>query len=314
MKESKEDMELTDHRPLPQVPLVNGIRLPPEAFGNVLMIFEFLHNFGETLGFDMDSLPSLNSLQLALLRDNESEEELLSVMSHLLVCAIEDPGIPNAQRNTTFLGQTLNRADITHTNISEILRIYLFANATGEVRTIYNLHGTEKEKRDNPTKAAEFDSRLVETEAHKMSVWLEKIPFLALNPTQKSEIVSYVCNELLQNKAVVRQIEESLDRHNGLKTEKWKLDARIRKLRMNIARKRTYMNAMRNPCGTGCSEGQSRGGSDEEDDNDSAESEDESEHAPHDDQQQVRNTVICCFNAFYIYVLFFLNHRTKINI
>ncbi len=51
LKETKEDIELTDHRPLPQVPFVNGIRLPPEAFGNVLMIFEFLHNFGETLGF-----------------------------------------------------------------------------------------------------------------------------------------------------------------------------------------------------------------------------------------------------------------------
>lgn len=66
-------------------------------------------------------------------------------------------------------------------------------------------------------------------DAYKMSQWLMHLPFLALNPTQKSEIVAYVCNELLQNKAVVRQIEESLDRHNGLKTEKWKLDARIRK-------------------------------------------------------------------------------------
>lgn len=81
----------------------------------------------------MESLPSLQSLQLAFLGDGESEEELLSVLTHLLVCAIEDPGIPNSQRNTTILGQTLNRADITHTNISEILRVYLFANATGEV-------------------------------------------------------------------------------------------------------------------------------------------------------------------------------------
>ena len=82
---------------------------------------------------DMESLPSIQSLQLALLNDNESEEELLSVLSHLLVCAIEDPGIPSAQRHTTILAQTLNRADITHNNISEILRVYLYANATGEV-------------------------------------------------------------------------------------------------------------------------------------------------------------------------------------
>ncbi len=97
------------------------------------------------------------------------------------------------------------------------------------MRTIHNLHGTEKERRENPAKSVEFDIRLAETEAYKMSLWLQKIPFLALNATQKSEIVGYVCNELLQNKAVIKQIEESLDSHNGLKTEKWKLDARIRK-------------------------------------------------------------------------------------
>ena len=51
LKEVKEDMELTDHLPLPIIPRLKGLALPPEAFGNALMIFEFLHNFGETLGF-----------------------------------------------------------------------------------------------------------------------------------------------------------------------------------------------------------------------------------------------------------------------
>ena len=85
----------------------------------------------------MESLPCLNNLQLALLNDEEAEEELLSVMTHLLVCAIEDPGIPNPARHTTLLGQSLRQADITHTNLSEILRIYLYANATGEVKALY---------------------------------------------------------------------------------------------------------------------------------------------------------------------------------
>lgn len=84
----------------------------------------------------MESLPTLNSLQGALLNDEENEEELLSIMTHLLVCAIEDPGIPNPARHITLLGQSLKQADITHTNISEILRIYLYANATGEVKAL----------------------------------------------------------------------------------------------------------------------------------------------------------------------------------
>ena len=46
------------------------------------MFYTFLHTFGETLGFDMESLPSLDSLQMAMLYD--SEEKLLSAMTHLL--------------------------------------------------------------------------------------------------------------------------------------------------------------------------------------------------------------------------------------
>ena len=57
-----------------------------QAFADILMLemHEFLQTFGETLGFDMESLPSLDSLQRALLYD-KAEEELLSVMIHLLV-------------------------------------------------------------------------------------------------------------------------------------------------------------------------------------------------------------------------------------
>jgi hypothetical protein len=38
-------------RPLPDIPRVPNLRLSGEAFANLLMVFEFLHNFGETLGF-----------------------------------------------------------------------------------------------------------------------------------------------------------------------------------------------------------------------------------------------------------------------
>ena len=95
---------------------------------------------------------------------------------------------------------------------------------------IHGLQGTDKERRENPAKGQEWDERLNENDAYRMSNWLSQLPFHCLNPTQKSEIIAYVCNELLQNKSVIKQIEESLDRHNSLKTEKWKVDARIRKL------------------------------------------------------------------------------------
>ncbi len=88
---------------------------------------------------DMDSLPTLSTLQAAMLNDPDTEEELLSVMIHLLVCAIDDPGIPNPQKHLTLLGQNLRQADITNTNVTEILRIYLMARAQAEMRTLHGL-------------------------------------------------------------------------------------------------------------------------------------------------------------------------------
>ncbi|XP_071554107.1 bromodomain adjacent to zinc finger domain protein 2A-like isoform X11 [Temnothorax nylanderi] len=246
-----EDMELTDHRPLPEVKRIHGLKLSGQAFADIVMVFEFLHNFGETLGFDMESLPSLKSLQLALLNDEEAEEEMLSVMTHLLVCAIEDPGIPQPARHTTGLGQSLRQADITHANISEVLRIYLYANATGEVKALTGVcleRERDKKFADHHQnggdyastcsgKNAQFYEHLHNNETWKMSERLRDKPFLALNPTHKAQILAFLCNELLQNKAVIRQIEGSLETVAQLRKERFVLDTKIRKLRQLHSRK-----------------------------------------------------------------------------
>lgn len=143
----------------------------------------------------MESLPSLDNLQQALLYNDssttEAEEELLSVMTHLIVCAIEDPGIPNPARHTTILGQSLRQADITHANISEILRIYLYANATGEVKALTGVHfERDREKRvadhhqndcemqlTQAGKNAQYYELLHENSTWKMSDMLKVINF-----------------------------------------------------------------------------------------------------------------------------------------
>ena len=64
MRKPIEDMSLDDHKDLPELKRIPGLRLSGEAFANILMTYEFLHNFGETLGFEMDSLPTMDSLQV----------------------------------------------------------------------------------------------------------------------------------------------------------------------------------------------------------------------------------------------------------
>ena len=217
-----EDMSLTDHKALPDIPRIANLKLAGQAFADILMLYEFLHTFGETLGFDMESLPSLDSLQRALLYDSEAEEELLSVMTHLLVCAIEDPGIPHPNRHTTLLGQTLKQADITTTNVSEILRIYLQANGLGDVK----MPAADKM---SPLKMAAGE--YPDTEAFVMSEWLKRKPFLSLNPTQKAAVLAFMVNELLQNKAVIGQIDGAIEGQNTARRDRWIVDSKIKKLK-----------------------------------------------------------------------------------
>lgn len=86
-------------------------------------------------------------------------------------------------------------------------------------------------------KNATYYELLHDNATWKMSDMLKDKPFLALSPTDKAAILAFICNELLQNKAVIRQIEGSLETVAQCKKEKWLLDAKIRKLRMLHNRK-----------------------------------------------------------------------------
>lgn len=201
---------------------------------------------------DMDSLPTLQSLHQALCSDGtatDAEDELISVMTHLLVCAIEDPGIPNPNRHTTLLGQSLRTADITNSNISEILRIYLYAVATGEVRQTSGLtfdrdrerrvadHHSTEQFDISTSKNQQYYEQLHENTTWKLSECLKENPFVSLNSTVKAQILAHLCNDLLLNKAVSKQIEGSLESMAQYKREKYLLDNRIRKYKHLHTRK-----------------------------------------------------------------------------
>ncbi|GFU48139.1 bromodomain adjacent to zinc finger domain protein 2B [Nephila pilipes] len=198
LKKPVDDMMLKDLMPLPTLNRIPGVKLCGKAFADTLMVFEFLHNFGETLGFDVDSLPTLNTLQSALLNlDEKCEEELLSVVHHLLVCAIDDPGVLHCPEAATVLGQNLKDADITNSNVSEVLRLYFIAQ----------------------------DRRNI------MLEWLQTKPFLSLNATQKAEIIAYLCDELLTSRLLTRQIDSNIENVNVLRKDKWLVEGDLRRYR-----------------------------------------------------------------------------------
>lgn len=196
---------------------------------------------------DMDSLPTMTSFQSALLNeDRESEEELLSIMSHLVVCAIEDPGVPNPKTTLTVLGQNLRQADITNTNLSEILRIFISARATYEVKLFQGVGPPEfKDKKEAVLglfhSADESYMKLLESnKTYQLAQLMKDKPYLCLNPTHKSEILAFLCNELLNNKAVVNQIEVTMENVHIMKRKKLALEMKVKKLKILHNRKFRY--------------------------------------------------------------------------
>merc|ERR1712129_474972 len=65
-------------------------------------------------------------------------------------------------------------------------------------------------------------------------------PFLCLNATQKSEILAFLCNELLNNKSVVNQIEVTMENVHIMKRKKLALENKVKKLRILHNRKFRY--------------------------------------------------------------------------
>jgi len=50
-RKPQEDSELSDQKSLPELDRIDGLKLSGQGLADLLMVFEFLHNFGETLGF-----------------------------------------------------------------------------------------------------------------------------------------------------------------------------------------------------------------------------------------------------------------------
>ena len=170
---------------------MENLRLSNEAFGNCLLIIEFLNKFkyilqirkfdrfskGEKLvglnfnfRFSADHLiPSLQTLQQALLSPSSSRD-LNSLCQNLLRIALDDRGIPNPKKALTNLGQKLSEIDITEHTFSEILRIYI------------------RERNG-------FDDRLTQS--------LPDTSFQTLIADEKAEILAFLCNDLSTNKRVV---------------------------------------------------------------------------------------------------------------
>ncbi|XP_033098027.1 bromodomain adjacent to zinc finger domain protein 2B-like isoform X3 [Anneissia japonica] len=254
LKKPVDDLKVIDPKlPLPELPRIPGVKLPGQAFADCIMIVEFMHNFGESLGLDLDDdVPSLNALQEGLLNNDDYNTDLLRFTVRLLRLAYEDPGLPDDPiRPKTAWGENILKVDINKKTMSEMLRLLLI-----------NVHGKEDE----------------------LSNALKYLPFKALIASQKAAILGFLVNQLVCSKSVVQQIDESIEDMSGLRKDKWVVEGKLRKLRAQQVKKNSK-SAMKPVVENGTSQSgqntpdptssKSKQDDDEEDDDEKDEEEDD---------------------------------------
>lgn len=199
LKKPVEDMELKDHRVLPEFKRIPGCKLDAVTFGDILMVLEFVHNFQDALGFSEDTLPTLKSLQdQVMFATEEDGENFMSLTCHLLKYAVMEPGVPNPREATTCLGQKIADVAINENVVSEILRIFIIAR---------------------------------NGKSNEMSDWLSSKPLESLTTPQKASVLAFLVNELLCGRHIVSEIERQLEHMGEIRRDKWVVEGKLRRLK-----------------------------------------------------------------------------------
>ncbi|XP_053408583.1 bromodomain adjacent to zinc finger domain protein 2B-like isoform X2 [Mercenaria mercenaria] len=215
LKKPREDMELRDFRPMPEFSRIPGNHLDGEAFADCLMSLEFLHNFSKALGFDSQTLPTLKSLQDAVLaKTEEDSEEYMSLVTHLLRHALDEPGVPNPKEAVTKLGQKITDIEITDVILAEVLRVFMVIRNGGET---------------------------------ELSEYLRNYPLEACSVNQRAAVVAFLCNELNCGKTITTEIENHLDHMADIRRDKWVIEGKLRRLR--ILRSKKFNKVIAKPNG-----------------------------------------------------------------
>ncbi|XP_028290694.1 bromodomain adjacent to zinc finger domain protein 2B-like isoform X2 [Gouania willdenowi] len=201
LKKPIEDMCLSDHKALPEFSRMSGLILPGQAVSDCLMLMKFLRGFGKVLGLDLNAdVPTLGMLQEGLLNVGDSMGQVQDLLVKMLSLAVCDPGLPPGQKTKTMLGDHLTNVGINRDNVSEVLQMYMGAHCAN-------------------------------TELAPLALSLKTKAFQAHTPTQKTSILGFLANELARSRAVISEIDKSLDQMANMRKDEIIMEGKLKKLR-----------------------------------------------------------------------------------
>ncbi|CAI5445520.1 unnamed protein product [Caenorhabditis angaria] len=196
-REPNEDLLVHEFRQLADLSRIENQCLDGEAFGNALMIFEFVKNFGAVLGIPDEISMGIEELCAGIGGEQKVADRFLGLVRKLLRLAMEFPGIEVEKQKTRF-GEGGGDLGMDRENFSEVMRLFL-DNRPGN--------------------------------GPKLAKNLENRTFLQLESLEKSQILAFICDELVSSKNVVNEIDRNLEEISRLKGEKWMREGKARALR-----------------------------------------------------------------------------------
>ncbi|XP_064004878.1 bromodomain adjacent to zinc finger domain protein 1A isoform X5 [Pogoniulus pusillus] len=209
----REDMECDDLKELP-VPMPVKTRLPPEIFGDALMVLEFLYAFGEL--FDLqDEFPegvTLEVLEEALV-GNDTEGPLCELLFFFLTAifqamAEEEEEVAKDQiADAETKGCNLKNLDLDSCTLSEILRLHILASGA-DITSANAKYRYQKRGGFDTTDDACMELRLSNPGLLKK---LSSTSVYDLLPGEKMKILHALCGKLLTLVSTRDFIEDSVD-------------------------------------------------------------------------------------------------------
>ncbi|MEJ1269318.1 bromodomain adjacent to zinc finger domain 1A [Cricetulus griseus] len=209
----REDMECDDLKELPE-PTPVKTRLPPEIFGDALMVLEFLNAFGEL--FDLqDEFPegvTLEVLEEALV-GNDSEGPLCELLFFFLTAifqamAEEEEEVAKEQiTDADTKGCSLKSLDLDSCTLSEILRLHILASGA-DVTSANAKYRYQKRGGFDATDDACMELRLSSPSLVKK---LSSTAVYDLTPGEKMKILHALCGKLLTLVSTRDFIEDYVD-------------------------------------------------------------------------------------------------------
>ncbi|XP_067390237.1 bromodomain adjacent to zinc finger domain protein 1A isoform X2 [Emydura macquarii macquarii] len=209
----REDMECDDLKELP-LPTPVKTRLPPEIFGDALMVLEFLHAFGEL--FDLqDEFPEGVTLEVLeeALAGNDTEGPLCELLFFFLTAifqamAEEEEEVAKDQiADAETKGCNLKNLDLDSCTLSEILRLHILA-AGADVTSANAKYRYQKRGGFDATDDACMELRLSNPGLLKK---LSSTSVYDLSPGEKMKILHALCGKLLTLVSTRDFIEDSVD-------------------------------------------------------------------------------------------------------